>query len=192
MRRRMARFLVASTMVTFLTGCPSLSDGQVPLLCEFDLEIAIVSFSDGLTGRITYDSLTNTSRSFFSDGSYTWTTHTAFNAFTTYSDGRTSNSTYNAVTKTVTTRFSDNTTATTTFNDFTNTVVTHYSEGRTAIITYTDFPVYVESPVCGIHLMPDRSNIIVDPNHPAVQEIRRLRNMDDAERKASGWLKSEG
>ncbi len=192
MAKFVPEWLLALAMAWCLTGYASNSPAQGFQPGGPDIEIAVISFSDGISGRLTYDALTNTSRSFFSDGSFSWTTHMGNTAFTTYSDGRTSNSNYNPITKTVTTNFSDNATATTTYNEITNTIVTHYSEGRTATINYTEFPIYVDAPVCGLHLMPEASNIIVDPDHPAVQEIRRLRELDESDREASGWIRSDG
>jgi hypothetical protein len=182
----------ALVALLFLVAGPNIATGQIPGACDLDVEIAVVDFSDGITGRITYDSFTNTSRSIFSDGSFSNTTHLGATAFTIYSDGRTSSSTYNSISRTITTTFNDNSMATTSFNRFTSSVFTQYSDGRTATITYSVFPVYVESDVCGIHLMPKKSNIVVNPEHPAVQEIKKLRQMDVEELESRGWTRSGG
>jgi hypothetical protein len=153
-------------------------------------DVAQVTFSTGLTGRITYDPIMNTSRSSFSDGSSSQTRYSDFGSTTTYSDGRTARSTYNEVIGTVNTTFSDNTTAVTRFNEITNTVVTTFSTGDHATIRYTETISYVESPVCGLFLMPGRSNIVADPKHPDVQEIRRIRALTPEQRAAAGWVRS--
>jgi hypothetical protein len=166
------------------------SDAAAQLTSYCTQAIAQIAFTSGLTGRITYDPVMNTSRATFSDGTYSRTTYSDFGSHTTYSDGRTARSTYNEVANRINTTFSDNTTAVTTFSDITKKVVTTFSTGEVATIRYTETATYVESPVCGIFLMPGHSNIIADPKHPAVQEIKRLRSLTPQQRAAEGWVRS--
>jgi hypothetical protein len=153
-------------------------------------EVAQITFSTGLTGRVTYDPILDVSRATFSDGSWSRTTHNMFASNTTYSDGRTSRSTYVEVANRINTTFSDGSSATTTFNDLTNTVRTTFSNGDLATIRYVEAPTYVPGPVCGLFLMPGRSNIVVAPENPAVLEIKRLRAMTPEQRRAGGWMRS--
>lgn len=153
-------------------------------------EVAHITFSTGLTGRVTYDPILDVSRATFSDGSWSRTTHNMFSSNTTYSDGRTSRSTYLEVVNRINTTFSDGSSATTTFNDLTNTVQTTFSNGDKATIRYVETPTYVPGPVSGLFLMPGRSNIVVAPENPAVLEIKRLRAMTPEQRRAGGWVRS--
>lgn len=153
-------------------------------------EVAHITFSNGLTGCVIYDPVLDVSRANFSDGSWSRTTHNVFASNTVYSDGRTSHSTYLEVVNLINTTFSDGSSAVTTFNDLTNTVLTTFSNGDQATIRYVEIPTHVPAPVCGLFLMPGRSNIIVAPESPAVLEIKRLRAMTPEQRRASGWIRS--
>ncbi len=177
-------------LVLMLSASVTIAATRDLALLAAPIEVAQITFSTGLTGRITYDPILDVSRATFSDGSWSRTTHNEFASNTTYSDGRTSRSTYVEVANRINTTFSDGSSATTTFNDLTNTVRTTFSNGDQATIRYVETPTYVPGPVCGLFLMPGHSNIVVAPENPAVLEIKRLRAMTLEQRRAGGWVRS--
>ena len=152
-----------------------------------------ILFSDGRSGSITYNGITNTSTMLLSDGEGATTTYnkTTRTAYTVYTDGRTASSYFNDVTQTSHTSFSDGLTAHSNFNDVTNTLYTTFSDGTTATTSYNEVTKTSTTQVFGIFLLPSMARIYFSPQSPRIKELLRIKDLEPEEREADGWKRNE-
>jgi len=152
-----------------------------------------ILFSDGRSGSIMYNGITNTSTMLLSDGEGATTTYnkTTRTAYTVYTDGRTASSYFNDVTQTSHTSFSDGLTAHSNFNDVTNTVYTTFSDGTTATTSYNEVTKTSTTQVFGIFLLPSMAKIYFSPQSPRIKELLRIKDLEPEEREADGWKRNE-
>lgn len=154
---------------------------------------ATIIFSDGRSGSITYNEVTNTSTMLLSDGQSAATTYNKITktAHTIYSNGKAATSSFNDITKTSHTIFSDGLTANTSFNDITNTLHTTFSDGTTAITSYNEVTNTATTTVFGIFLLPSMAKIHFSPKSTKIKKILHIKDLKSGEREAEGWIKNE-
>jgi hypothetical protein len=154
---------------------------------------ATIVFSDGRTGSITYNEVTNTSTMLISDGHSASTTYNDITktAHTIYSNGKIGTSSFNDITQTSHTIFSDGLTANTSFNNLTNTLHTTFSDGATAITSYNKITNTATTTVFGIFLLPSMSKIKFSPQSTKIKKIFHVKDLKPGERESEGWIRNE-
>ena len=154
---------------------------------------ATIIFSDGRTGSITYNEVTNTSTMLLSDGQNASTTYNDITktAHTIYSNGETATSSFNGITKTSHTMFSNGLAANTSFNDLTNTLHTNFSDGSTATTSYNKITNTTTTTVFGIFLLPSMSKIRFSPQSSKIKKIFHVKDLKPEERETEGWIRNE-
>ena len=148
---------------------------------------ASIYFSDGRTGTITYNDITNTSNMHLSDGSSATTSYNdlTHSSHTRFSDGTTASSSYNELTKNIYTNYSNGLTASTHYNDLTDTLSTTFSDGSTASTTFNEITRTSTTTVFGIFLLPSMGNIHFDP------KSEKLKTIKESSPELGEWLKSK-
>ncbi len=181
--------LGAYIIILILVGVSSVSS----VAHAFDvLGVASINFSDGRTGTITYNELTNSTTMQLSDGTTARTSHNDLtnNSTTQFSNGITATSHHNDLTNNIYTSYSSGLTSTTHYNDLTDTLYTTFSDGSTATTTYNDLTRTATTSVFGIFLLPSMKNILFNPQANKLKTIRNQSERPSTKDHKEGWIRS--